>query len=435
MTSPTSFIEIVENRIMSNAARLPVFNTTAARIQQEIGREEPDLRLIEKLIVSDQALTAEVLRFSNSSFYKGLTQVSTVRNAIVRLGINEVSNIVMMVTHENQFRSKDPVLNGVIRKLWQHALGTAMAAHWLARHCGLHGIAHEAFFAGLLHDVGKLFILTVIDDIQHSDQVKVNPSAALLMEVMDDLHTTHGYALMHHWNLPEKYSQVVRDHHTQALEAENYLSLTVRLANKTCNKMGLGLRHDAAWCSWRRRRRANCTSRRSTSPRWRSCWRTPRRPPIKGKGARGQKPLGLRPATPFRQVEVGCEKPQRFCCFQLRASSVERITREPMKYPSGIARIEPTGWIISEGKLLRLDPAEFDPEADRGTVKEYRISEIARYLIHPGPIEIRKRLIGCEVHTARNGARRLLRRLLPARANAEKAFRVGTPRSSCPASS
>jgi hypothetical protein len=94
-----------------------------------------------------------------------------------------------------------------------------------------------------------------------------------------------------------------------------------------------------------------------------------------------------------------------------------------MKHLSGIARIEPTGWIISEGKLVRLDPADFDPEADRGTVKEYRISEIARYLIHPGPVEIRKRLIGCEVHTARNGARRLLRRLLPARANAQKASR------------
>ena len=70
---------------------------------------------------------------------------------------------------------------------------------------------------------------------------------------------------------------------------------------------------------------------------------------------------------------------------------------------------------------MRLDPAEFDPEADRGTVKEYRISEIARYLIHPGPVEIRKRLVGCEVHPARNGAKRLLRRLLPARANAKKA--------------
>ena len=117
MGSAPSFIEIVENRIAGNSVRLPVFNTTAARVQQEIGREEPDLRLIEKLIVSDQALTAEVMRFSNSSFYKGLTQVATVRSAIVRLGINEVSNIVTMVAHENQFRSKDPFLNGVMRQL------------------------------------------------------------------------------------------------------------------------------------------------------------------------------------------------------------------------------------------------------------------------------------------------------------------------------
>ena len=43
MTDPRrSFIEIIDNRIMSNTARLPVFNTTAARVQQEIGREEPD---------------------------------------------------------------------------------------------------------------------------------------------------------------------------------------------------------------------------------------------------------------------------------------------------------------------------------------------------------------------------------------------------------
>lgn len=244
MGSAPSFIDIVENRIASNRVRLPVFNTTPARVQQEIGREDPDLRLIERLIVCDQALTAEVLRFSNSSFYKGLSQVSTVRTAIVRLGINEVANIVMMVAHENQFRSKDPFLNGVMRKLWCHALGTAMAAHWLTRHCGLHGVAHEAFFAGLLHDVGKLFILTVIDDIQHSGELSVKPPVSLLMEAMDDLHTTHGHALMHHWNLPEKYSCLVRDHHAEPMEAENYLMVTVRLANLTCHKMGIGLRQN-----------------------------------------------------------------------------------------------------------------------------------------------------------------------------------------------
>lgn len=245
MGETQSFIEIVDNLITSRKARLPVFNTNAARIQQEIGKEEPDLRQIEKLIVSDQALTAEVLRFSNSSFYKGLTQVATVRNAIVRLGVNEVSNIVMTVTHESQFRSKDPFLHSVMRKLYLHALGTAVAAHWLCRHCGLHGIAHEAFFAGLLHDVGKLFILTVIDDLMHSGRHAINPSTALLMEAMDHLHTGHGHTLMRHWNLPEKYAEVARHHHDEALDSENYLALTVRLANKTCNKMGIGLRQDS----------------------------------------------------------------------------------------------------------------------------------------------------------------------------------------------
>jgi HD-like signal output (HDOD) protein len=241
-----SFIDIVDQHITSSKARLPVFNTTAARIQQEIAKEEPDVRLIEKLIVSDQALTAEVLRFSNSSFYKGLTQVSTVRNAIVRLGINEVSNIVMMLSHQNHFNTKDPFLHGVMRKLWRHALGSALAAHWLARHCGLPGIAHEAFFAGLLHDVGKLFIMTVIDDLLRPERSQVKPSVALLMEAMDHLHTGRGFTLMNHWNLPAKYSHIARDHHAKALDSENYLALTVRMANHACNKMGIGLKHDPA---------------------------------------------------------------------------------------------------------------------------------------------------------------------------------------------
>jgi hypothetical protein len=75
---------------------------------------------------------------------------------------------------------------------------------------------------------------------------------------------------------------------------------------------------------------------------------------------------------------------------------------------------EPTGsadtsWVISEGKFVRRNPIEFDPEAGQGAVKEYRISEIGRYLLCPGPIEIRKRLVGCEAHPPRSRLSRLLR--------------------------
>ena len=241
MAEQESFIEIIDKQLTSSDARLPVFNSTAMRVQQEIAKEEPDIRLIEKLIVSDQSLTAKVLSVSNSSFYKGLNQVETVRNAIVRLGINEVSNIVMLVTHENNFRSKDPFVHGIMRVLWKHSVGCALGSNWLAKKSGLHGLAHEAFFAGLLHDVGKLFILTVIDDLKHSDNLEIQPSNSLLVEAMNSLHSHHGYSLMVHWNLPEKYCNIVRDHHTEEFDTKDMLQITVRLADKACRKMGIGM--------------------------------------------------------------------------------------------------------------------------------------------------------------------------------------------------
>ncbi len=79
-----------------------------------------------------------------------------------------------------------------------------------------------------------------------------------------------------------------------------------------------------------------------------------------------------------------------------------------MDAASGLERINPGPWVISEGRLARLDPVGFDPEAAPGVVKEYRLSEIGRYLLNPHPVEIRKRLVGCEVHPVRTGLARLL---------------------------
>ena len=63
-------------------------------------------------------------------------------------------------------------------------------------------------------------------------------------------------------------------------------------------------------------------------------------------------------------------------------------------------------WIISEGRNTDVDLCGIEEVPDEGTLKEYEISEIARYLLNPGSIEIKKRLIGCEIHYRK---RRLIR--------------------------
>jgi hypothetical protein len=55
-------------------------------------------------------------------------------------------------------------------------------------------------------------------------------------------------------------------------------------------------------------------------------------------------------------------------------------------------------WIISEGRRCQFDLGTIENNKVTDTVKEYQISDIAHYLLNPNPVEVEKRLIGCEIH-------------------------------------
>ena len=239
---PTSFLEIFKSYLASKKAVLPAFDATGLKIQQEASKAEPDTNAIEKMITCDPSLTSHVLRIANSAYYKGINQVSTVRAAIIRLGSREVANIAILVTQKRPFQSKDPYINKMMQNLWRHSVGCAVSAQWIANRSGLTAKAQEAFTAGLLHDIGKLLILTTTDEIKRTGTIKQNPSGDLIEEVMENYHTVYGYALLRTWNLPDHYCSIARDHHKADLKKNDELMMMVRLANKTTNSMGIGLK-------------------------------------------------------------------------------------------------------------------------------------------------------------------------------------------------
>jgi len=237
-------IEIVNEFIVSEKTVLLPFDRNIMKIQQEMGKDEPDSRVIESLIVSDQALTTQVLRTANSAFFRGLLKVSTVRDALIRLGTSEIASIVSFVAHKRNHRAKDPFIRGIMTKLWTHSAGCAIGSQWLAQRCGFRDRSHELFIAGLLHDVGKLFLLTVIDAIKTSGRIQSMPPKSLIMELMASLHTEHGHSLLKNWNLPDIYCRIALRHHEELDEKENLPLMVVKLANQACNKMGIGLAPD-----------------------------------------------------------------------------------------------------------------------------------------------------------------------------------------------
>jgi hypothetical protein len=65
-------------------------------------------------------------------------------------------------------------------------------------------------------------------------------------------------------------------------------------------------------------------------------------------------------------------------------------------------------WVIKGGRLIDIDISAFDPEVDTRRAKEYRLSELGRYLLNPNPIEIKKRLVGGEIYYRKGLLQRLM---------------------------
>jgi len=236
-----SLEEIVAKHLASNETSLPLFEGTSAKLQALISSDDYDVEAVAKLIQSDPTLTGELMRLSNSSFFGGIEKVLTVRDAIVRLGVKQVAELVILSGQKRYYRLRDAKLNEFIERLWRHAVACAIGSEWLARKLNLDE-AEEAFMAGLLHDVGKLLLLRVIDDLKSEGELPFEPSETLIQQVLDGLHAAQGHALMAQWNIPDAYADVVRDHELPEVDERNLLLQIVRLVDRACNKQGIGLR-------------------------------------------------------------------------------------------------------------------------------------------------------------------------------------------------
>jgi HD-like signal output (HDOD) protein len=122
-------------------------------------------------------------------------------------------------------------------------VGCAYATVWLSRRYSYGIDQSQAFFAGLFHDVGKLFVLMVIEQIKRKNK-SLKLTDSLLMEAMNRLHAREGSRLLTRWNMPEHLHVIARDHHAAEIDGQNRLLLLVRMANLVCRKLGIGLTED-----------------------------------------------------------------------------------------------------------------------------------------------------------------------------------------------
>ncbi len=236
MPQKASIIDIIKQQIRKEES-LPVLSPKALKIQSEAVKKEPDFAVLTRLIRMDPTLTSQVLKTANSPFYRGLGDVETIKDAIVRLGQTEMVNIIMKVVHQQKFKSKNPLIRSYQNRLWSHSVSCAIGSLWTARYLGMADLVPKAFIAGLLHDMGKLYLLTALEKILESKNSGFKPPPQLIDKILDSLHSALGNNLLTKWNLPEQYRVIARDHHIENFSHTDLLLMIVRLVNAVCNKM------------------------------------------------------------------------------------------------------------------------------------------------------------------------------------------------------
>ncbi len=115
------YITDLEKTLASDSA-LPVLNPTAMKIQQEATRKDPHFSVLASLIRKDPAMTSQVLKVANSPYYRGREEAKTLKDALTRLGQDEIVNIIMALIYQQHFRTKHPVIQPLQKQLWHHCV-------------------------------------------------------------------------------------------------------------------------------------------------------------------------------------------------------------------------------------------------------------------------------------------------------------------------
>jgi putative nucleotidyltransferase with HDIG domain len=202
--------------VLRNVRNLPTLPDVAARLLEMGESPTASMRDLAQWIEKDTALAARVLKLVNSSFFGVQREVSSIRHALMILGMAHLRNLVLSSAVSNLFDREGQVGNFSRREFWKHCVGVAGAARTIAARRRIVD-PETAFTAGLIHDVGKL----VMDRYLHEDFVRVvacledpgKTMTAAEMEVLEVDHAEIGHHLATHWNLPEVLRIAVGFHH------------------------------------------------------------------------------------------------------------------------------------------------------------------------------------------------------------------------------
>lgn len=203
---------------------IPMLPDVALRVREALLDPDVSVASLAKIARADPSVAARLLQVANSPAFRGQVAVSTCRDAIARLGLDTVQQLVTALTLKQLFSSRSPQFQARMQKTWLHSARVGAISAVLARLVP-HLNVETALLSGLVHDVGAIAILARAEQYREF----ANDDAAL-DAVIGALRDQVGSMILQAWDFPDELVAVpmeAEDWYRDPVEKPDYCDVVV----------------------------------------------------------------------------------------------------------------------------------------------------------------------------------------------------------------
>jgi len=210
--------------LKSEKLRLPTLPDISVKIRRAIRDNRANSARISKVVQLDPAITARLIKISNSPLYMGRRKIESCPEALTRLGLKAAQDLITSFALKGVFQAKSKVIQRHMHELWSHS-------SYVGAICAI--LAHKtpgfdpdrAMLAGLVHDIGTVPILTLAD--KHPELAE-NPKH--LKNTIEKLRGQLGAMILRKWEFPEDFADIALhadDWHRDENDKADYTDLVI----------------------------------------------------------------------------------------------------------------------------------------------------------------------------------------------------------------
>ena len=233
----------IPEKIMEKVSSFPSMPRAGVKLRALLAEKDVSLDEIEGILRHDPGLAANVLRLANSAFFGVPRKVSTLKHAVMLLGVKRFAQIAVSASMS---KTMDKAVEGYDLSpgaLWLHSIAVSNVAETLSQYKKIEE-TNDVFTPALLHDMGKLVLGDFLQE--ESQNIKSLVEGGVPLDIAENMvlgtdHAEVGALILHRWSFPSDLVEAVRWHHNpEGIKNSNLQPEIVYLSNLLCQSSGKG---------------------------------------------------------------------------------------------------------------------------------------------------------------------------------------------------